>query len=261
MDFLTKKKKKNEGEVPQYYVEHSHPPIISPEEWDAVQKELARRKMLGQKYSCGGALAAKLVCADCGEFFGPKTWHSTDKYRKVIWRCTHKYEGESRCGTPHLNEEDVKERFVTAVNSLVSDMDAVLEECRVIQDIASDCTTIDKELAELSQEMEVVAELTRRCIEENSCVAQDQTAFQERYNGLVERYDTAKVRYTELTQQRKERQDRADEIGAFMFEVSELHEPVQAFDEALWRTIVERVTVNRDGGLLFRFTCGHEVLV
>lgn len=56
-------------------------------------------------------------------------------------------------------------------------------------------------------------------------------------------------------------QDRADEIGAFMFEVSELQEPVQTFDEALWRTIVERVTVNRDGGLLFRFTCGHEVLV
>ena len=44
VDFLTKKRKVNEGEVPQYYVEHSHEPIITPEEFDKVQTELARRK-------------------------------------------------------------------------------------------------------------------------------------------------------------------------------------------------------------------------
>lgn len=32
VDFLSKKKKANEGEVPQYYVENSHPAIIVPEE-------------------------------------------------------------------------------------------------------------------------------------------------------------------------------------------------------------------------------------
>ena len=40
-DFLTKSRKVNEGEVPQYYIEHSHEAIIVPEEWDAVQEELA----------------------------------------------------------------------------------------------------------------------------------------------------------------------------------------------------------------------------
>ena len=44
VDFLTKKRKINEGEVPQYYVEHSHEPIISPEEFDKVQAEFERRK-------------------------------------------------------------------------------------------------------------------------------------------------------------------------------------------------------------------------
>ena len=37
IDFLQKKMKPNEGEVPQYYVEHSHPPIIPPDEWERVQ--------------------------------------------------------------------------------------------------------------------------------------------------------------------------------------------------------------------------------
>ena len=44
VDFLQKKMKVNEGEVPQYYVEHSHPAIILPEEWEKVQLELARRR-------------------------------------------------------------------------------------------------------------------------------------------------------------------------------------------------------------------------
>lgn len=43
-DFLTKKTKLNEGEVPQYYVANSHPAIIEPEVFDLVQYELKQRK-------------------------------------------------------------------------------------------------------------------------------------------------------------------------------------------------------------------------
>lgn len=42
VDFLQKKTKLNEGEVPQYYVEGSHPAIIEPDEWNHVQAEFAR---------------------------------------------------------------------------------------------------------------------------------------------------------------------------------------------------------------------------
>ena len=51
VDFLTKKKKQNEGEVPQYYVEHSHEPIITPEEFDKGQAEFERRKRISRQYS------------------------------------------------------------------------------------------------------------------------------------------------------------------------------------------------------------------
>ena len=81
-DFLTKKRKVNEGEVPQYYIEHSHEAIIEPEEWDAVQEELRRRKDIGKAYSGKSVLASKVVCADCGHWYGAKTWHSKDKYKK-----------------------------------------------------------------------------------------------------------------------------------------------------------------------------------
>lgn len=86
VDFLQKKTKPNEGEVPQYYVEGSHPAIIEPDEWDHVQAEFARRKELGNAYSGKSVLSAKLVCEDCGGFFGSKIWHSTDRYRRTVWQ-------------------------------------------------------------------------------------------------------------------------------------------------------------------------------
>ena len=66
VDFLTKKMKPNEGEVPQYYIEESHEAIIDPAEWDAVQDEMERRKAIGKAYSGKSVLSAKIICGDCG---------------------------------------------------------------------------------------------------------------------------------------------------------------------------------------------------
>lgn len=60
VDFLTKTMKVNEGEVPQYYVECSHPAIIDPSEWEAVQVEVARRKKLGQRHDCFTPFSGKV---------------------------------------------------------------------------------------------------------------------------------------------------------------------------------------------------------
>ena len=50
-DFLTKKLKTNQGEVPQYYVENNHEAIIDPETFEMVQRELARQAKLRNRHS------------------------------------------------------------------------------------------------------------------------------------------------------------------------------------------------------------------
>ena len=71
-NFLEHNTKKNNGQLPQYYVENSHPAIIDKYEWEQVQAELARRQEIGRKYSGNGAFASKLICKDCGGFYGLK---------------------------------------------------------------------------------------------------------------------------------------------------------------------------------------------
>ena len=78
-NFCVFRKVSAHGEVPQYYVEGSHDPIIEPAEWQFVQMEIQRRKNTGRSHNCCSPFSAKLKCGDCGEYFGSKVWHSNSK--------------------------------------------------------------------------------------------------------------------------------------------------------------------------------------
>ena len=108
--------------------------------------------------------------------------------------------------------------------------------------------------------MERELELTKRCIEENSTTAQDQAAYLERYNGLAERYETAKAKLEKLQAEKAQREAKAEDIGGFMFELAEYGESLTEFDDRLWLTVIDIVTVHRDGRLTFKFQTGHEML-
>ncbi len=95
--------KVNEGVVPQFYVEGSHPAIVDPAEWELVQKELARRKSHPRQRFWNNGFGGKIVCGECGAAFGPKVWHSTDAYRRTVWQCNRKYQ---RRPTAHPTEEE-----------------------------------------------------------------------------------------------------------------------------------------------------------
>ena len=182
-----------------YYVEKSHEPIIVPDEWEAVQEELARRKTIGRSYSGKSVLGAKIRCGDCGSWYGEKVWHSTDSYRCRVWQCNGKYDKKRpRCETPVLREEDIKQRFLAAFNSLIADKEAYIAACEATRAVLTDTATIDAEIKELLGEMEIVAGLTKKCIDENSRTAQDQDDYAERYNSYVERYEKAKARYDQV---------------------------------------------------------------
>ena len=244
--------------MPQYYVEHSHEPIITPEEFDKVQTEFERRKRISRHYSGKSLFSSRIICGDCGAFFGSKVWNSTSKYRRVIWQCNNKFKGEHKCETPHLDEEAIKTRFVGAFNAILADKDSALENCRLIQSTLTDCTGIDKEIQTLLEEIEVVTKLTKRCIAENSQTAQNQEEYAARYNGFVERYEKAKVQLEQLRATKAAREAQAEAIGAFVFEVQELG-ILTEFDEKLWLTVIDTVTVHADGRMTFKFQGGTEI--
>lgn len=259
VDFLTKTMKPNEGEVPQYYVENSHPAIIDPEEWEVVQNEFARRKTLGGRYSGNSILASRIICGDCGEFYGSKVWNSNDKYRRVIWQCNGKFKGDKHCKTPHFSEEQIKDRFVAAVNQLLKHRNEVIANCEMVRDSLTDCSAIDAEIEALVREIEVVTELTKKCVEENARTAQNQTDYLARYNEYCDRYNDLAARVNDLQQQREQRQARGDGFNIFIRSFRKLGDTVAAFDDRMWQTLLDTVTVRSDGKLVFKFNNGMTV--
>ena len=254
-DFLTKKAVKNCGQVPSYFVEQSHPAIIDPAVFEMVQRETARRTREGGRFSGVSIFSGKIRYGACGGYFGAKVWHSTDKYRRIIYRCNNKYEGE-KCKTPHVTEEEIKEAFVTAFNWLVTEREEIIANATLIQQTLFDTTALTEEKGRLQQELAVLVEMTQNCIAENARIAQDQGEYQKRYNGLVERYEKDKARFDDVTETIAQRSAKGERLAGFIRTLEAQREPVAEFDERLWGAMVDYVTVGVDKGMTVVFRDG-----
>lgn len=127
VDFLEKKKKINEGEVPQYYVEDSHPAIVSREIYELVQLEFEKRKKSKHYKTTANCFSGMIFCGDCGGLYGSKVWHSNSKYRRTVWQCNSKFKNEQKCSTPHLVEDTIKQAFVKVFNEILDCKDEIIE--------------------------------------------------------------------------------------------------------------------------------------
>ena len=259
VDFLTKKKKINEGEIPQYYVENSHPAIITPEVFDLVQYEIKKRKGTKGYKTSGGCFSGKIVCGKCGSFYGSKVWHSTSKYRRVIWQCNSKFKNDEKCNTPHLYEDKIKEAFLEAFNSIINNKDEILKGYEAIIKTLTDTSKLDKESAKLQSEMEIVTEMLHKCVEENSHTALNQAEYEERYNTLAERYETIKKGIVEINDRGLEKSAKRESIGEFIWILEKNNTLVDEFDEELWNVIIEKVVVRSENEVAFVFKDGMEL--
>lgn len=259
VDFLTKKQKVNEGEVPQYYVENSHPAIIEPEVFDLVQAEIKRRKTTGRQQSGLDCFSSKIVCGECGGFYGSKVWHSTDKYRRTVWQCNNKFKNGTRCKTPHLSEETLQRAFVEAFNRVIENKDRIIEDFDAIIGVLVDTAALEKESTELRDECSVVMELIRKCVDENAHSTIDQSEYQERYNGLVERYEEAKQRLDAVSDEKQARAAKRENISRFLADLRQRDGLLAEFDEELWYATVDTVTVRSEREVSFAFKGGNEI--
>ncbi|MDD7763022.1 MAG: recombinase zinc beta ribbon domain-containing protein [Selenomonadales bacterium] len=177
-------------------MEGNHEAIISPAVFDLVQDEMAKRTNSGSRYSGVSIFSNKIKCADCGGWFGSKVWHSTDRYRRVIYRCNRKYNGE-KCQTPHVTEEEIRAAFVSAYNKLVTEKKEIIANAELIRRTLCNADALQEEKRRLESEMAVLVDMVNNCIAENARIAQDQEEYQKRYDGMVAKYDVAKARYDE----------------------------------------------------------------
>ena len=260
VDYLSKKMKKNEGEVPQYYVEGNHEAIVSPQVFDLVQEELKKRCVKqSTRYSGVSIFSNKVKCAECGNWFGAKIWHSTSPYKKKIYQCNHKFKGNRKCSTPHLTEDEIKSYFIKAINSLTADKEEVTENIKLVQETLCNVDELKSEKQELQNELETLVEQIQEMIDRNAKVVQNQEDYQKQYNQLVVNYNLKKGRYDELEILMAKRQAKFEKLNVFIQSLEQTDDIVKDFDPSMWGSLVEYLEVDKEKEVIVVFKDGTQV--
>ena len=258
-DFLTKKMKINQGEVPQYYVENNHEAIIDPQTFDLVQAELSRRTSGNNRHSGVHLLSGKIKCGDCGGWYGSKVWHSNDKFRRIIWQCNSKYKNKDRrCTTPYLDENQIKERFTIAVNKLLTGSASAIRACEEAIAATLDTSELEQKHQALLTEMQTLDSSLRHLIQQNATTAQDQNEYRKSYTEITQKFSKAEEQKKHVDQKLSDLLERRGIIENFIKRLKEQNGQISEFSENLWCGLLDYVTAYADGRLVFRFKNGSE---
>ena len=252
-DFLTKKMKVNEGEVPQFYVEGSHPAIIEPEIFDAVQVELKNRKQPGRRNYTPHCFSGRIICDECGELYGSKVWHS-----HIVWQCNARHKGLTACTTPALRNETIQDAFVRAFNQVVDRKDEIIQICEDTMGERCDTSRLVEQQAELHTELEIITELMQRHITANAHEAMDQAEYQRQYDEYEFRYHETQLSIAEVDACREALTAKYGKLLGYL-DLLRKQGPIRSFNETLWCGSVEQVRILKDGTMRFIFKDGAKV--
>lgn len=238
VDFLSKKRVKNNGIVPQYYVEGSHEAIIPRDLYMQVQEEMVRRANLHsgserkkRVYSSKYALSSIVYCPKCGDIYRRIAWNNRGKH-STVWRCCTRVEhGPKACDAPTIQESDLQNAVARAINEVLGGKEVFLPilekniEAVIGGSVDDEIAEIDRRLAEQQKELLKLANAKK----DYSKVADEIDGLrEERQNILMMEAD------------RDGRRQRIEEMKVFLQEQADT--PLE-YDEQLVRRLVEKVTV------------------
>ncbi|MCR5154359.1 MAG: recombinase family protein, partial [Lachnospiraceae bacterium] len=254
-DFLSKKLINNKGEVQQYYVTGGHPAIISPDEFDYVQKIFPERMKNYPRNN--DVFAKKLVCPDCGGYLGRKVWHSVDKYRTYRYTCNNRYNGCSF--NKSIKPEDIEKAFVSKLNTLIMQRGELIEEFKTIVTTVLDTTALEEKEKTLREEVTRLAKELNYRVEKNASHAQNQYVYRREFVELEGEYAKATKELNEVVTELEDKRAHKFISSEFFSELEKCKEPVKEFNPKLWIRLVDTAVAKAPDDIRIRFKNGIEI--
>lgn len=255
VDFLTKKRVKNEGHVPQYYVENSHEAIIPKELFLQAQEELHRRNNIytgadknKRLYSSKYALSTITFCGDCGDIYRRVYWNIRGR-KEFVWRCVTRIEqGPETCKNRTVKEGDLYDAVMTAINRLLAGGDNMIRTLEEnIHAVIGDTTEykISEINSLLEEKQKEVIKLANK--------GQDYEHLAEEIDELRDKRQTLLVEDASLSGENERINELIEFIRKNKFRTLE-------YDDKLVRKIIQNVTVYEEH-FVISFKSGIEMEV
>ncbi len=240
-DFLSKTRVKNNGVMPQYYVEGNHEAIIPKEIYLRVQEELVRRRVVpvgkngrSARYSCSHYFSQIIVCGECGEAFRRVHWNNRG-CKSIVWRCTSRLEsGYGECHARTVNELLLQEAVIKAINQMIGQKTSYIKQLQqnIADVIKSSSTTAT---AEIDAKLEA---LQKQLI--------DKANKKDDYDEIADEILKLREARQQLAVDTSVCDDQIERIKEIQDFIKSQRTDITEFDEALIRRWIKLITVYDD---------------
>ena len=249
----------NKGELPMYYAENTHEPIISREMFEAVKKVKADRdKHYTTTHTEKLFLQGKLRCRCCNRAYRKRVL----KTGEMVWICANKGTADANnCNSLIYTDYEIRSAFVKMYNTLKQNEKIIVDETLAqLNSLKVKVNVGNNEIAEIDDEIASLAEQNSVYAELYASGVIDEVTY-------VVKTDKYKNRITELRSRRlkliNEDDDeicieRLRELKRFL---SEGAESITEMDEEMFSKLVDVIYAESDGALTFRLKCELELKI
>ena len=269
-DVISKKIVKNIGQMTQYYMPDHHEGIVSKEQYQAVQAEMARRGALRSPskqavtgrscYTSKYALSDRLFCGECGTLYRRKTRNIKGNIYHE-WRCISRLDyGKRYChDSPTLREIPLQNAILAAINEAMSEKPVLLDhiksamslELLPVQGQTMSLADIDRRLTQLDAQFQTLLAEAIDAEDKESCNAKfaeilaEQTKLKTQKEAILQSSTDAERTCARLVQAEQALENAAP--------------TVTEWSEGTVRQLVERVTVLSANEVLVQLKGGKEI--
>jgi len=248
--------KRNQGEVDQYYTEHTHPAIITKEMFEKAHELRQRRAQQNYAPKATYPLTLKIVCRKCGTPFIRRT----TKRGYVSWVCRKHDDRAANCPVGRIPENEIYTAFMRMYNKLKVHEGIILKPALTQLQELNDALQrgnpamleINKAIAAASEQSYKVSTLQSRGLLDGAvCSAK-----------LLD----IEAKLAELRRERRRllKNEDIEEVMDTLRQTADLiysgPERLERFDEALFVDLVEKITAESQTRIRFRLYGGIELM-
>jgi DNA invertase Pin-like site-specific DNA recombinase len=257
-DYLSHKKRKNDGKLEYVTIRNHHEPIISRERFEAVQREMERRRDLMNRENGFGnryALSGKIRCGECGATYTRVQKTLTNGRVNVTWNChtNRKYGREKAlkngdvegCNNKLINDRDIQAILQAIVNDILADktqlIDSVIKTISAV--LESDCskdniTYFEKAIEKNKSKKERLLDMCLNGDIETADYREMSEKLKTELADLEEKLKNEKIHQTVV----ENKENVLNEIKDYINKLATGEE----WDEIFYRNLVDKIVVNKD---------------
>ena len=249
------KKKLNRGEKEQYYVEQSHPAIITPETFERTRELLKERAQRERNPHREYPLTGKIRCGNCGAVFS----RQASKSGRVVWVCRKHGRKASDCPVGPIPETSFYATFIHMYNKLRANIDTALKPAAaqleslndILQRKNPEILAVNRAIAEANEQAHNINRLRRDGL-------LDADICEGKLRQIAARLLELR-RARRLVLQNDDVEDTAAVLRETVAKLNKSPERLETFDETLFAGLVETIIADSATFLRFRMYGGYEL--